>query len=80
MTDDEALTRAFNVLFDALDNHRLSLQGLTPLTVLKLVKEYADCIKKVHDQGRLSVVKSLAQPAPHIDWKVESHPGLSASA
>lgn len=80
MTDDEALTRAFNVLFDALDNHRLSLQGLTPLTVLRLVKEYAECIKNVHDQGRRSVINRPVEPAPHTDWKVESHPGLSASA
>jgi hypothetical protein len=76
VTYDEALAKAFEVLFNALDNQRISLQGLTALQVLKIVKEYADCIHRVYNMGFASAFKG-EPPAPSIMWDPKYSPTSS---
>lgn len=52
MTRDEALTKAFEVMFNATSHHRINITNIHPLDVLKIVKEYADALQQAYDSGR----------------------------
>lgn len=52
MTKDESLTKAFEVMFNAVDNHRIRVTGIEPVTLLKIIKEYAVALQQAYDSGR----------------------------
>lgn len=68
MTYDQALAKAFQVMFDAMDGRRIGERDLSPLTVLKIVKEYADLTMRVYNQGFAAAKTSAAEPPPSIAW------------